>query len=201
MKIGLDIDGVLTDIHGFNFRHAPSYFKRKYDREIANEDPHDIRDIFKCPENEWFAYWKKYLIKYVLVEPARKGAKAFTERLRRDGHEVLIISKRAFTCRQDFMGKAMRAAVRNWLWRNGIQYCELIFCDHEIPDSKRAVCQDKCVGILIDDEPLNIKAVASIARAICFDTSYNKECEGENIYRARDFDEAYDLIQKVGGLV
>ena len=199
MRIGLDIDGVLTDIHGFVFRHASSYFKRGYDPELAEKDPHNLRDIFDCSEEEWIAYWKKYFFKYIFMEPARKGAKAFTEMLRKDGHEIFIISKRAYTCRQDVIGKIMRAVVRNWLWRNGIWYCELIFCDNAVPDSKRTVCQDKNVGIMIDDEPLNINAVAPIARAICFDTSYNRGCEGENIFRVRGFEEAYNLIREVGG--
>jgi len=196
MKIGIDIDGVLTDIHGFNFRHAPAYFKRKYGREVADKDPNDIRDIFKCPDSEWIAYWRRYLLKYITVEPARKGAKAFTQMLRKDGHEVFIISKRAFTCRQDLFGLIMRAIVRNWLWRNGIWYCKLIFCDNEVPDSKRTVCLDEHVSIMIDDEPLNINSIAPIAKVICFDTTYNRECSGENIFRAKDFQEAYSLISE-----
>jgi len=47
---------------------------------------------------------------------------------------------------------------------------------------------------MIDDEPLNINSIAQVAKAICFDTSYNRECTGDNIFRARDFEEAYSLI-------
>jgi len=78
MNIGIDIDGVLTDIHEFNLRHAPPFFKRKYDREVVNEEPYDIRDIFNCPDKEWIAYWKRYLLKYATAEPARAGAREFT---------------------------------------------------------------------------------------------------------------------------
>jgi len=194
MNIGLDIDGVLTDIHGFNFRHAPPYFRRKFGREVEDEGPSDIREIFKCPDNEWISYWRRYLPIYVTLEPARKGAKAFTRKLLKDGHRIIIISKRVFACRKDFMGSLMRGIVRNWLWRNGIWYHEMVFCEEEIPDSKKTACLDKKIDMMIDDDPLNIRAISPIAKVICFDTSYNRECSGENIFRAKDYDEAYDLI-------
>ncbi|MCL2391106.1 MAG: hypothetical protein FWC66_00690 [Oscillospiraceae bacterium] len=198
MNIGIDVDGVLTDIHEFNIRHAPPFFKRKYDREVVDEAPYDIRDIFGCPDKEWIAYWKRYLLKYATVEPARKGAKEFTEKLYADGHEAIIITKRVFTAKKGVMGRLMRTLVRSWLKRNGILHREAVFCVHDDPDIKKAICLDKDVKIMIDDEPENIYAVADVAKAICFDTSYNRDCKGENIYRAKDFDEAYAIIERLG---
>jgi len=198
MNIGIDIDGVLTDIHRFNRRHAPPFFKRKFNREVVDENPYDIRDIFGCPDNEWISYWKKYLFKYATVEPARDGAKAFTRTLRKEGHVVFIISKRVLTSRQDFLGKLMRSIVRNWLWRNGIRYREVVFCDHDIPDSKKTVCLERHVDIMIEDDPENIHSMAPVTKVICYDTSYNRDCEGENIIRAKDWDEAYTIIGETG---
>jgi uncharacterized HAD superfamily protein len=63
-----------------------------------------------------------------------------------------------------------------------------------VPDIKKTVCIEKHVEVLIDDEPENINSVAGIAMVICFDTSYNRECGGENIFRVRSFEEAYNLI-------
>lgn len=194
MNIGIDIDGVLTDIHEFNLRYAPPFFKRKYDREVVDEAPYDIRDIFACPDKEWLAYWKRYLLKYSTAEPAREGASEFTEKLRADGHEVIIISKRVFSAKKGLIGKIMRTLVKSWLKRNGIWHREAIFCVHDDPDIKREVCLEKDVRILIDDEPENIRSVATVAKVLCFDTTYNRECEGENIFRVTNFDEAYQLI-------
>jgi uncharacterized HAD superfamily protein len=142
MNIGIDIDGVLTDIQGFHFKHAPRFFKKKFNRDIVDETPYDIRDIFNCTENEYIAYWKRYLFKYAITEPARKGAKLVTRKLHADGHRIYIITKRVFTCKDTFMGKLMRFIVRNWLWRNGIRYHEIVFCDNDIPNSKSTACRD-----------------------------------------------------------
>ena len=197
MNIGIDLDGVLTDIQSFNLKHAPPFFKKKYNREIVDETPYDIRDIFKCTEDEHRAYWTKHLLKYAITEPARKDAKHVIRKLRNDGHSIYIISKRVFTCRDDFLGKLMRSLVRNWLWRNGIRHKEIVFCDNDIPDSKGTACLDKQIDIMIYDEPINIESTAPIAIAICFDTSYNRNCEGKNIHRAHNWNEVYRLINTI----
>jgi len=194
MNIGIDVDGVLTDIQGFNRKHAPQFFRKKFNREVVDENPYDIRDVFKCSEDEYQAYWKKHLLKYATLEPARKGAKKTVRELRKDGHKIFIISKRVFTCRDDFMGKLMRFLMRNWLWRNGIKYDEIVFCDNDVPDSKRTACLEKQIDIMIDDEPVNIEAIAPIAKVICFDTSYNRECDGEGIVRASSWGEVHEIF-------
>lgn len=188
------MDGVLTDIQGFNRRHAPGFFKKYFNRDVADENPYDIRDIFKCPEDEYLVYWNKFLLRYAIFEPTRKGAEETVRKLRTDGHNICIISKRVFTCQQDFMGKLMRTIVRNWLWRNGISYNEIVFCDNDIPDSKRTACIEKQIDIMVDDEAVNIEAIAPIAKVICFDTSYNRDCEGDNITRARNWNEVAQII-------
>jgi uncharacterized HAD superfamily protein len=197
MNIGIDLDGVLTDIQGFNLRHAPPFFKKKYNREVVDENPYDIRGIFNCPENEYKAYWKRYLFIYAIFEPARKGAKEFTHKLRDDSHKVYIISKRVFTCRDIFLGKLMRCIVRSWFWRNGIWHSEIVFCDNDVPDSKGVACINKHIDVMIDDEPVNIEAIAPIAKVICFDASYNRDCKGENISRAKDWEEVARLIAEL----
>jgi len=197
MNIGIDIDGVLTDIHGFNRKHAPPFFKKKFNREVVDATPYDIQDIFDCPSDEHEAYWKKHLLPYAVFETARAGARRTVRKLIQDGHNVYIVSKRVFTCRDDFLGKLMRFLVRNWMWWNGIKYKEIVFCDNDIPDSKRTACIEKGIDVMVDDEMVNIEAIAPIAKVLCFDAPYNRDCEGENIIRVHNWDEVYEVI---GGL-
>ena len=194
MNVGIDIDGVLTDIHSFNLKYAPPFFMKKFGREVVDENPYDIRDIFDCPDDEHVSYWKKHLLAYAIFEPARKGARKTVRALKKDGHNIFIISKRVFTSREDFLGKLMRFIVRNWLWRNRICYDEIVFCDNDVPDSKRTACLERQIDVMIDDEPVNIEAIAPIARVICFDTSYNRECEGERIVRVYGWGEVREMF-------
>jgi len=41
---------------------------------------------------------------------------------------------------------------------------------------------------------VNIEAIAPIAKVICFDASYNRECDGADIKRAQAWDEILLLI-------
>jgi len=197
MNIGIDIDGVLTDIQAFHFKHGTPFFKKKFSRDVVDKEHYDVREIFKCSEKEWHAYWKKHLLKYVMFEPARKEAKEIIRKLRNDGHSVFIITKRVFTCQDDFMGNFMRFIVRVWLLLNGIFYKKIVFCDNDVADSKKSACLKNHIDIIIDDEPVNIETVSSITKVICFDTSYNHGCEGENVFRARNWEEIYRLIAKI----
>jgi len=194
MNIGIDMDGVLTDIQGFNMKHAPEFFLKNFGREVVDENPYDIRDIFDCTEEEFVHYWKKHLIKYAITEPARKDAKKVVNTLRKEGHKIFIISKRVFTCRKDFLGLFMRTIVRNWLWRNGIRYEEIVFCDNDIADSKGEACKEKKIDVMVDDEITNIEAIAPVSKVICFDVSYNRGYEATNVFRAHSWQEVHDII-------
>jgi len=198
MNIGIDIDGVLTDIQSYNMKHAPAFFLKKFGKEVKDAGKYDIRDIFDCSQEELIAYWKKYLLRYAVTEPAYKNAKKVIRKFRKSGHKIYIITKRVFTCQNDFLGKLMRFIVRNWLWRNGIRYDEIVFCDNDIPDSKGTACRTKNIDIMIDDEIVNIEAIAPVAKVICFDATYNHGYEHDNVIRAYNWDEIYTLINKTG---
>ena len=197
MNIGVDMDGVLTDMQGFNRKHAPCYFKKKFNRDVTDPESYDIREMFTCTDKEFLAYWRRHLFRYAITEPAREDARNVNAKLRQEGHSIFIISKRVFANRKSLMGRLMRLVVRNWLWRNGILYDEIVFCDNDIHDSKQGVCLDKRIDVMIDDEAVNINAIAQVARVICFGTCYNRDCEGENITRAHGWDEVYGLISEM----
>ena len=50
--IGLDIDGVLTDIHKFQLEKGEKFFKEKFKKDVVNRDAQDINEIFECSEKE-----------------------------------------------------------------------------------------------------------------------------------------------------
>ncbi|MCL2046157.1 MAG: hypothetical protein FWG88_07210 [Oscillospiraceae bacterium] len=197
MKIGIDIDGVLTDIHGFHRRHAPEYFMRKYQRMTIDDSLYDVQEMFGCPPKEFRSYWKRHWIRYVINEPARKDAGQIVRKFLDDGHTIYIISKRAYAYQKSIKGRLMRAFVRNWLYRNDINYEEVIFCDHNAPESKRAVCLEKDLDVMIDDDPENISVIAPVAKVICYDAPYNRDCRGENILRAIDWNTVYMLVSNM----
>jgi len=187
MNIGIDLDGVLTDIRGFY----------RFNRELRNAELSDTRDIFHCSDEQMRRRWKYYLLKYSTIQPARKGAKDLLHKLKKDGHRVLIITKRAYTCRGGVKGRLMRLLVRGWLMRNKILFQRIVFCDSDLPDSKHDACLQHKIDILVDDEPVNIYSVPKTVIPICLDARYNRSCVGENIVRAKGLDETYRIIREL----
>lgn len=48
---------------------------------------------------------------------------------------------------------------------------------------------------MIEDKAENIEALSKLMKVICFDAPYNRDCEGENISRAHDWGEVFELIR------
>ena len=145
--IGLDIDGVLTDIHKFQLEKGEKFFKEKFQRDVVNRDAQDIN------EKESRAFWTKYLMKYSISEKARDGAGAFTKALHEKGDKIVIITSRVYTESDSVLGKTMRFIVEEWLKQNNIEYDEIVYCDE---DKKEAIKLNN-ITVMVEDSPKNIE--------------------------------------------
>lgn len=47
MRIGIDIDGVLTDIEQWQLDYGSKFYFEKYGKEILNNEGYETTDIFK----------------------------------------------------------------------------------------------------------------------------------------------------------
>ncbi|MNT49415.1 hypothetical protein D3C72_1862660 [compost metagenome] len=84
--------------------------------------------------------------------------------------------------------------VKQWLYKNNINYKELIFSQED----KLSICEEKNIGIMIEDKPKNINEISMMIPVICFDARYNKQCLGENIIRCYSWYDIYAKIKKLG---
>ena len=56
---------------------------------------------------------------------------------------------------------------------------------------------DNKIDIMIDDTPKNIKAISNVIPVICYNSNYNKLCEGSNIIRCYSWYDIYNTIKEV----
>ena len=84
----------------------------------------------------------------------------------------------------------MQDIVRYWFKANNLYYDELIFSTV----NKLGNCRENNIDIMVEDSPHNIKQLAEFLPVICFDTRYNRDCEGKNIIRCYSF---YDIYEKI----
>lgn len=189
MRIGIDIDGVLTDIEQWQLDVGGKFFS-KFNKSVENKDGYEITEIFNVSDELDSQFWNEYLYDYVTKEPSRKYASEVIKKLKDDGNEIYIVTARYLTNRNTADGKKMREIVINWLEEQDIYYDEIIFS----PEDKKENCKKYNIDIMIEDKVDNINKISSIIPVICFHAGYNKECNGSNIYRAYNWYDIYNLI-------
>ena len=127
MRIGIDIDGVLTDIEQFVIDYISKYcVENKIKYNIGDYD-YNYSKTFNITDEQEENFWNEYLEYYAVNEKARPFAAEVINKLREDGHEIYIITARWLTNRDDDIGNRMKEIVKNWLHENKILYDKLIF--------------------------------------------------------------------------
>ena len=193
MRIGIDIDGVLTAIEQWQFDLGSKIVFEKYHKSIINSNGYDIKEIFDVEKNLDDDFWREYLYDYATKEPARKFSDEITKKLCEDGNEIYIITARLLTNRDDDDGKKMRNIVINWLKEYNIYYDRIIFS----PEEKLDICLENNIDLMIEDKVDNINTISKKIPVICFDARYNRSCDGKNIIRCYSWYDIYAKIQNI----
>ncbi len=186
MKVGIDIDGFLTDIATFQLEQGKKYFGN-----IVNRNGYSIREIYNCSKKEEVKFWIKNF-KYYFETP-RPNAKEFIDYIRSHGGEVYIITSRAFSADNSMLGLFMRRNVKRWLNKHKIKYDGIAFCDED----KTKTIKRLDIEVMGEDSPKNINDISDYVKVICMNAPYNNEVESDNIYRINNFDEAIDVYKQL----
>ena len=125
MRIGVDIDGVLTDIEKFEIECGGKYFYG-LNKPLVNPKGYGTYEVFKLTEKQDNIYWKTAIYDYI-KEPARRFAGEVLGELLRKGHEVFIITNRISDLSySDITSNQMRTIVIECMKDNNIPYTKLI---------------------------------------------------------------------------
>ncbi len=194
MRIGIDIDGVLTDIEQWQLDYGSKFFSN-INKSVINKDGYEISEIFKVPDELDSQFWHEYLYEYVTKEPSRKFADEVIKKLKDNGNEIYIVTARYLTDRDTEDGNNMRKIVIEWLKQQNIIYDKIIFA----PEDKLQICLENNIDVMIEDKVENIEKISTKLPVICFHAGYNKQCKKDNIYRAYTWYDIYNLIN--GGAI
>ena len=196
MRIGIDIDGVLTDIEQFVIDYISKYcVENKIKYNIGDYD-YNYSKTFNITDEQEENFWNEYLEYYAINEKARPFAAEVINKLREDGHEIYIITARWLTNRDDDIGNRMKEIVKNWLHENKILYDKLIFSKALKERKSQEIIEHK-IDLMIEDSPNNINELANIIPVICYNAEYNKNCIDNKIIRCYSW---YDIYSKINNL-
>lgn len=197
MKIGIDVDGVLTNLEDYQLKYGKKYFGED---AIVNENGYDIKDIFGCTDEEREKFWLKYIWGYCLKEPIREDFVEYINRLKAEGHEVHIITGRAHTTEQNITGDLFRKMLLYKLNQAGLNFDSITYCsEKESAEEKFEICKKLGIDIMFEDKKENIMALKKICKIICVNAKYNKDVIADNQIEKvnnSEAEKAYDIIEK-----
>ena len=193
MRIGIDIDGVLTELRRFHIDYGSRYcYENSIDFKVELGS-FDIASTFSITKEQEKDFWDKYLDCYAREVKVKEFAKEIINKLKETGNEIYIITARWNADRDDDVGENMRNITKNWLVENGISYDKLVFTK----SSKLQSCLDNKIDLMIDDDEVVIRELSEKMPVICYDSDYNRNCNGKNIIRCYSWYDIYVNINNI----
>lgn len=193
MRIGIDIDGVITNVEEFEVDYGSKYFYEAGKLNTIKAKFDFNKEDFYIDEKSSNAFWSKAIYDYVKIKP-RNFASEVIKRLKEEGNTICIITNRCNLSYCAIKPDEMKKIVIKWLDENFIYYDELIFSSG---DKVKFIIDNK-IDIMIEDSPRNIKAISNLIPVICYSANYNKLCEGNNITRCYSWYDIYNTIREIG---
>ena len=141
MNIGFDIDDTLTNLKCYNKSFCEKEFKltgRSY--KVKNEKAGFIREMYNWTADEFSEFWRKVRQQFQENLPIRKNAYEVINTLKKQGHNVFIITRR-------FTNNPYERSY-NWLKKHNIPYDKLIVN----AGNKLKACKEHNIDLFLDDD-------------------------------------------------
>ena len=195
MIIGVDCDGVLTDMSAYIFKYGEKWFGRK----PVNPNGSNTAEIFGCTEKEEFRFGLRYFFTYCKRWPPRAGAAEAVRMLKGQGHSLYEITARKFAAESTPLGRYSKRIFEGWLKKHGFEFDGIFYCsESRISEDKLEGCRKISADIMIDDRPETALYLAENGiRVFLYDTAYNKDVSHEKITRVFSWE---DVCEKVSAL-
>lgn len=186
MKIGIDLDGVVLDTEKVFKNYAELYDIKELKRD-STVKPNEIyiQDRYDWDEEEESNFLNKYLILGTKNANIMPGAKEVIEELRKDGHELIVITARGADI-EEMIDTAKEL----------IEKSQLKFDKYYWKVSNKAeICKKENIDVMIDDNIYNCKKVADEGiKTIYLRDSNIKTIEHPNIKECYLWGEIYRYI-------
>ena len=196
MNIGVDIDGVLTNLERMILDYGT---KRCVDENLLIEldlSQYDLEKAFNWTAEQEEEFWNMYLVQYVKESEPRTFAPQIIKRLQQQGDKIYIITARNdYGMPKEYLGK-MQNLTKKWLKKHHIKYEKLIFAQDK---EKLQQCFNNNIDVMIEDSPSNIQYMSEKMKVIKFDCQYNKNVSNENVITAYSWYHIYKIIKELKG--
>lgn len=196
MIIGVDIDGVILNLSSYVRKEMSKKFKLERKKLTFNKYRNSIKEQYNLTDKEDFDFWfiDSQLFRYGKKATMKLNANKIIDKLKKQGHQIYIVTSRTFASDDNAYGEKMRKIVEKSLEKNKIHYDKLIYTNET--DGKVQGCLDNGVEILIDDSPRNLIEVGKYIPVICFSDKTNHNLKMENMTRCNSWKDIFRVINE-----
>ena len=194
LVIGIDADGVLTDMSKFNIECGTKFFKKN----PVNPDAYSVREMFECSKFEELLYGLVYFPKYCKKYSERKDAAVVIQSLNEQGHSLHEITARKFATDNNVLGLYSRNAFETWSKDKKMLFKSFQYCSEKYsPRDKLLACNKLSVDIMIEDKSdVALHLAENGIKVLLFDAPYNQEVKHENITRVKTWEDVHNIVNK-----
>lgn len=149
-KIGIDIDGVLTNIYDYILNEGLKYCEENNKGTLINTKAYRTIDMFGWDTETDNDFWLKNIFSYAEDNPVLVSASENIKKLREKGFKTYIITARWLANPSNDnieQREKMRSTVINWLNKNNIYYDAIYFTDS---DKSQYIINDN-IDVMIED--------------------------------------------------
>lgn len=195
MKIGIDTDGVLTDMSDYLLRTGNKRLKR----EPINPNAYSIEEMFNASKWEVIKHGLPIFIGYCKNCLPREDTSKIIQRLNGEGHELFEITARKFVAMKNPLGAYSRKMLLEWYKNNGLKFKKVVFCSEKNTAVEKAkACMELGVKVMIEDRSeIATRLADNGIKVFLFDAPYNQELSDDRIQRVFDWNEIYRLIREI----
>lgn len=188
MRIGLDIDNVISNLDKMILQEFIKLDKTKRNKGIINPNArHIIKGMFDITKEESINFFANNMERLAAFLEPRKNTKLYMDKLLEDGHELYLISHRAYP---DY--KNPYETTTKWLEKNGINYTKLVLSK---TTDKSPECKKYNIDIMFDDVVSNCIKLRDSGINVCLmGTKYNALYK-KDLPIVKDWNELYSKIK------
>lgn len=186
MKIGIDLDGVLFDSDRI-FEAYAELFDIENNGKGKQVESRYLEVAYKWEDALFKKFISQYLDSILDDSPIMFLAKAIIEKLRQDGHKLVVITNRGA------LDEKERQSTLNRLKKEGLKFDDIEFTK----GSKSLLCKKHCIDIMIDNTAEVVEDVASNGTKCIYFRDNTKKVELANVYEVHNWAEVYRTINKI----
>lgn len=190
MRIGLDIDNVILDTDSLILEEMLKEDKNKRNKGIIDKNaPYIFLGMFDWPKEEIEEFLINNMERIASNVKTIKDSKKYIDKLLEEGHEIYLISNRAYPYYKDPLN-----TTKNNLEKNEIKYTKLILTE---TNDKSRECIDLKIDIMFDDRASNcLKLKEKGINCYLVKTIYETRIF-DNLEMVNNFKEIYLKIKEV----